>query len=53
MVISPDGSTVVSLSADETLRFWECFQIDSERKKKAEIESCKEKSLNTMRLNIR
>lgn len=31
--MSPDGTTVVSLGADETLRFWECFQVDSNAKK--------------------
>ena len=25
MATSPDGSTVVSAGADETLRFWRCF----------------------------
>lgn len=25
MAQSPDGSTVVSAAADETLRFWKCF----------------------------
>ena len=25
MAVSPDGSTVVSAGADETLRFWRCF----------------------------
>lgn len=36
MAMSPDGHTVVSLGADETLRFWECFQVDSETKKTKE-----------------
>ena len=25
MAQSPDGTTVVSAAADETLRFWKCF----------------------------
>lgn len=25
MAQSPDGSTIVSAAADETLRFWKCF----------------------------
>ena len=37
MSMSPDGQTVVSLGADETLRFWECFQEDKDLKKKKEI----------------
>lgn len=36
MSMSPDGQTVVSLGADETLRFWECFQEDKDLKKKKE-----------------
>lgn len=36
MSMSPDGTTVVSLGADETLRFWECFQIEESRKKARE-----------------
>lgn len=29
MSMSPDGETVASISADETLRFWKCFANDS------------------------
>jgi cell division cycle protein 20 (cofactor of APC complex) len=54
MVMSPDGSTVCSVGADETLRFWECFQVDTDRKKKAEVNASKQKlSNNPMRLCIR
>ncbi|XP_036371225.1 cell division cycle protein 20 homolog isoform X2 [Octopus sinensis] len=35
LAMSPDGSTVVSAGADETLRLWKCF-AGSEQKKKAE-----------------
>lgn len=28
MAMSPDGSTVISLSADETIRIWKCFAPD-------------------------
>ncbi|XP_075919388.1 cell division cycle protein 20 homolog [Petromyzon marinus] len=31
---SPDGSSVMSLGADESLRLWRCFQEDKSRKKK-------------------
>nr|XP_032837352.1 cell division cycle protein 20 homolog [Petromyzon marinus] len=31
---SPDGSSVMSLGADESLRLWRCFQGDKSRKKK-------------------
>ncbi|XP_046850230.1 cell division cycle protein 20 homolog [Xenia sp. Carnegie-2017] len=34
MVLSPDGQTVISGSADETLRLWKCFAIDPVSKKK-------------------
>lgn len=50
--ISPDRSTVVSLSADETLRFWECFPIDTQRKKKAQVVS-KQTSINPIRMTLR
>ncbi|XP_028401139.1 cell division cycle protein 20 homolog [Dendronephthya gigantea] len=33
MVLSPDGQTVISASADETLRLWKCFAIDATSKK--------------------
>jgi cell division cycle protein 20 (cofactor of APC complex) len=29
MAQSPDGNTVVSAAADETLRFWKCFSDDA------------------------
>lgn len=32
MAMSPDGSTVVSASGDETLRFWKCFATDAKKK---------------------
>jgi len=34
MAMSPDGTTVVSAAADETLRFWKCFASDPKEKKK-------------------
>jgi len=32
LAMSPDGSTVASAAADETLRFWKCFEVDKTRK---------------------
>lgn len=32
MAMSPDGSTVVSAAADETLRIWKCFAVDPQKK---------------------
>lgn len=52
LCLSPDRSTVVSLSADETLRFWECFPIDTQRKKKLEV-SAKKTSINPIRMSLR
>ncbi|XP_064625021.1 cell division cycle protein 20 homolog [Lineus longissimus] len=34
MAMSPDGTTVVSAAADETLRLWKCFAVDQEKKTK-------------------
>jgi WD40 repeat protein len=31
--MSPDGSTVLSAGADETLRLWKCFAPDPVKKK--------------------
>ena len=36
---SPDGNTVVSAAADETLRFWRCFGDDAASKKAAKSEA--------------
>ncbi|KAH0618715.1 hypothetical protein JD844_018154 [Phrynosoma platyrhinos] len=33
LTMSPDGSTVASAAADETLRLWRCFELDPVRKK--------------------
>nr|XP_014096792.2 cell division cycle protein 20 homolog [Bactrocera oleae] len=35
MAMSPDGSTVISAGADETLRLWNCFAPDPHTTKKA------------------
>ena len=34
MCLSPDGRTVLSAAADETLRFWKLFEDDGEKKSK-------------------
>ncbi|XP_069718375.1 cell division cycle protein 20 homolog [Phaenicophaeus curvirostris] len=36
MALSPDGETVASAAADETLRLWRCFAVDPIRKKERE-----------------
>ncbi|EDQ87228.1 uncharacterized protein MONBRDRAFT_10098 [Monosiga brevicollis MX1] len=33
MAMSPDGQTVASIAADETIRFWKCFAADASNKK--------------------
>ncbi|XP_014206813.1 cell division cycle protein 20 homolog [Copidosoma floridanum] len=33
LAMSPDGTTVLSAGADETLRLWKCFQSDPSKKK--------------------
>ncbi len=33
MAMSPDEEMVVSVGADETLRFWKCFAIDEKMKR--------------------
>lgn len=37
LIMSPKGNPIVSLSADETIRFWNCFPMDIQRKKKIEM----------------
>lgn len=37
MALSPDEEMVVSVGADETLRFWKCFQLDEKLKKTKEL----------------
>lgn len=35
--VSPDGSTVVTAGADETLRFWRCFGEPATKSDKAAV----------------
>lgn len=52
LVMSPDGTTVLSAGADETLRLWKCFMVDPSKKKEpTEMKSAKS-SLN-LNSNIR
>ncbi|KAB7494714.1 Cell division cycle protein 20-like protein [Armadillidium nasatum] len=37
MCLSPDGQTVVSAAADETLRLWKCWAVDKKEKKSLNI----------------
>ena len=39
--MSPDGATVASAAADETLRLWRCFEMDPVKKKKERANSVK------------
>ena len=54
MAMSPDGSTVVSAAADETLRLWKCFAVDATKKKTGgKSTSKKDASTLMMRQSIR
>ncbi|XP_069795112.1 cell division cycle protein 20 homolog isoform X1 [Narcine bancroftii] len=35
LTLSPDGTAVCSVAADETIRIWKCFAVDAAKKKKA------------------
>ena len=37
--MNPDAKTIVSIGADKTLRFWDCFPADTDKKKKIEGKS--------------
>ncbi|MGH0161027.1 UNVERIFIED_CONTAM: hypothetical protein FKN15_040360 [Acipenser sinensis] len=39
LALSPDGSTIVSAAADETLRFWKCCALDPAKKERTATKS--------------
>jgi len=49
--LSPDGSTLVSAGADETLRLWKCFTADPNKKK--EQAKAKSSAASSLRMGIR
>jgi len=49
--LSPDGSTLVSAGADETLRLWKCFTPDPNKKKEAN--RTKSGAVSGLRMGIR
>lgn len=53
LAMSPDGSTVVSAAADETLRLWKCFATDPAKKKTMGKSSNTSLQQGTLRGNIR
>lgn len=52
LAMSPDGNTVMSAGADETLRLWNCFAPDPTSKKKVAA-SNKDKTSFLLKQNIR
>ncbi|XP_045769215.1 cell division cycle protein 20 homolog [Maniola jurtina] len=52
LALSPDGTTVLSAAADETLRLWKCFMLDPSKKKEP-TESKAAKSILNMNSLIR
>ena len=47
--VSPDGTTIVSAGADETLRFWKAWTVDNTKKKKVRASGTSSRLTATLR----
>lgn len=53
LAMSPDGQSVVSAGADETLRFWNCFPKEQDKSKETPTANSSSSSVLSMLRYVR